>query len=454
MRRLLPLAACALLAPALAFGGCGDEDGDDDSAAPLVLERAGEPPGEAPPPTFPATATANTVRVAGRDAVEDAAGVASAVFPATDNATRPDAVVLVDQDDWRGGIAASVLAADPIGAPVLLTDGEELPAVTSGTLARLDPRGAELAQDAQVIRVGDSVARPEDRRSTLIEGADPFTLAAEIDRFSAAAAGEPSESVVIASADDADFAMPAAAWAARSGDSVLFSERNSLPRATARAIEEHQRPDLYLLGPESVISDEVERELGDLGGDVTRIAGDTAVETAIEFARYSDRNFGWGLTTPGHNFTLASTSRPLDAAAAAALATNGTFAPLLLTDDALELPRPLRGYLLDVQPGFEDNPNRGVYNRVWVLGDQDAVSLTVQAEVDRLSELIPVQIEGARSADATPAEELEGPGSGAAGDGGGSSVDSAPRGVPGAGDLPDGPGRIPAPRGSGVPPDG
>ena len=32
------------------------------------------------------------------------------------------------------------------------------------------------------------------------------------------------------------------------------------------------------------------------------------------------------------------------------------FAPLLLTDDADTLPRALEGYLLDVQPGFEDDP--------------------------------------------------------------------------------------------------
>ena len=47
----------------------------------------------------------------GADATADAAGVASAVFPATGNSNRPTAVVLVDKDDWQAGVTASVLAA-------------------------------------------------------------------------------------------------------------------------------------------------------------------------------------------------------------------------------------------------------------------------------------------------------------------------------------------------------
>ena len=68
---------------------------------------------------FPAFATKNTTRVGGADPVADAAAVAQAVYPATDTASRPKAVTLVDKDDWQAGIAASSLIAEPIGAPVL-----------------------------------------------------------------------------------------------------------------------------------------------------------------------------------------------------------------------------------------------------------------------------------------------------------------------------------------------
>ena len=420
-----------------------------------MLERAGEdpgPPAEAPPPTFPNTATANTVRVAGRDAIEDTAGVASALFPATDAGGRPDAVVLVDQGDWQGAVAAGVLAGGELGAPLLLTDGGRMPAVTLGTIERLDPPGAPLAEEAQVIAVGDETPEPDGRRVTRVPGGDPAELAAAIDRFSAAAEGEASDAVVIASSEEAGYAMPAAAWAARSGDAVLFTGPDALPQPTIKALSEHEQPDVYLLGPESVISDAVEEQLRDLAGDVERIEGPDPVETAIEFARYSSGEFGWGLVTPGHNYTLASTSRPADAAAAAALATNGVYAPLLLTDAATELPPALRGYFLDVQPGFEQNPNSGVYNRVWVLGDQDAVSLGVQSEIDELTELIPVEIRGEPGGGGASTGEID-PDTGLPED------TAAPEpetpfggGRPGGGQN-DGPGAIPAPRGPGIPPE-
>ena len=72
---------------------------------------------------FPFTATRNTVRIGGGDATTDAAGVANALFPATNESDRPTAVVLVDRSDWQSAIAASVLAGPPIGAPLLLSDG-------------------------------------------------------------------------------------------------------------------------------------------------------------------------------------------------------------------------------------------------------------------------------------------------------------------------------------------
>ena len=90
--------------------------------------------------------TRNTVRVGGSDAAADAAGVAGALYPATGDADRPTAVVLVDQDDWVTGIAASALAGPPIGAPILLSNGDELPAVTEDTLEQLDPKGSDLSR--------------------------------------------------------------------------------------------------------------------------------------------------------------------------------------------------------------------------------------------------------------------------------------------------------------------
>jgi hypothetical protein len=115
------------------------------------------------------------------------------------------------------------------------------------------------------------------------------------------------------------------------------------------------------------------------------------VESAISFARYEKGDFGWGIVVPGYNFAVASTTRPADAAAAASLATRGVFAPLLLTDRSETLPEPLESYLLSVQPGYEDDPGEAVYNRAWIVGDDSVISVRQQAQIDQITELIPVQ---------------------------------------------------------------
>lgn len=374
------------LAAALA-GGCSL--GDDDSRPPQ-LGPASDDKEAAAKLGFPSTATRNTIRIGGDDAAGDAAGVANAAFPATTEANRPNAVVLVDKDDWQAGVTAAVLAAKPIGAPLLISDGDELPNVSADTLERLDPRGSDLSEDSQVIRIGDKPAKPDGYRTARIEGADPYERAAAIDRFFSAARGEPSKNVVVASGEQAEFAMPAAAWAARSGDTVLLTQRDRVPPATRKALAAHSKPNIFVLGPRSVVSDKALAELRKLGR-TTRIAAPKPIANAIEFARYEDGDFGWGATVPGYNFTVAGVSRPLDAAAAATLATRGVFAPLLLTDNAEKLPTALESYFLSVQPGYEDDPGQAVYNRVWILGDDEQVSVDEQAQIDGVTELIPVQ---------------------------------------------------------------
>src|SRR5918999_4793444 len=249
MRRL----AAALVLLSL-MGGC--DLGDEESRPPQLGVQA-EDEQAAEKLGFPSTATRNTVRVGGGDAAADAAGVAGALYPATGDSDRPTAVVLVDQDDWPTAIAASVLVGRPIGAPILLTDGSELPAVTKDVLDRLKPKGSDLSKDAQVIRVGPDVARPDGYKTALIEGDNAFERAAAIDRFFSAARARPSNDVVLFSAESAEFAMPAAAWAARSGDAVLPVRRNSIPAPIVKALREHERPNVFVLGPESVISQKV-----------------------------------------------------------------------------------------------------------------------------------------------------------------------------------------------------
>ena len=53
------------------------------------------------------------------------------------------------------------------------------------------------------------------------------------------------------------FSMPAAGWAAKSGDPVLWVTRDAIPAATRAAITAHKRPRIYVLGPEAAVSKKV-----------------------------------------------------------------------------------------------------------------------------------------------------------------------------------------------------
>lgn len=385
---LFPATLIALLVLVLAGCGGGDGGGDSGDTAPEqapVLGQGGDEEQAATDLGFPAFATVNTTRVGGADAIANAAGVAQAVYPSRGDDTRPAAVTLVDATDWRVAVSAAQLMAPPLRAPILFADGDGLPAATEQALGRLLPTGAKEAGGAQVIRVGDTPA-VEGYKATAVEGADFAALAQAIDRFHTAAAGKPSPAVVVASSEQPGFSMPAAGWAAKSGDPVLWVTRDAIPPATRAAITAHKRPKIYVLGPEAAVSKKVLEQLGELG-DARRISGPDPVENAIAFARFSDGSFGWNVVDPGHGLVIANTQRPLDAAAAAPLSAAGAYGPLLLLTAGNALPAPLQDYLLDIQPGYDQDPVRGVYNHGWIMGDEAAVSVDVQARIDQLLEI-------------------------------------------------------------------
>jgi hypothetical protein len=97
------------------------------------------------------------------------------------------------------------------------------------------------------------------------------------------------------------------------------------------------------------------------------------------------------MRSPGHGYVLLNASRPLDAAAAAALSGSGDFGPALVVENPSTLPRSVLSFFLDyATPGYtQEGPTAAVYNHGWVIGDTSAVSVGVQAELDNLLQAIP-----------------------------------------------------------------
>jgi hypothetical protein len=302
--------------------------------------------------------------------------------------TRPAVVSLVDAGDWRAAISTAQLMAPPLRAPVLFSQRTRIPAATRTALQRLRPAGAKRVGGASLLRVG-RVPGIDGLKGRTLPGKDYAEQARAIDRLhTRAAGGKPTPAVLVASADRPAVAMAAAGYAAKTGTPVLWVRGKEIPAATRAAIRDHGRPRIYLLGSKQVIGAEVAGALSKLGR-VQRIAGRDGPATAVAFARYENQGFGWNVTDPGHGFVFASAKQPADAAAAAPLSASGTYGPLLVISDGTRLDRVVEGFLLDVQPGYDADPVRGVYNHGWLMGDASTISLDVQARIDALLEIQP-----------------------------------------------------------------
>jgi hypothetical protein len=385
----LVLVAIVFIVAAVLGGNGGPKDSSNSAGpAPVAADSSAQAPTSATSEAlgYPSFATNNTTRIGGSDAASNAAAVALAVFPSTEPSQRPEAVTLVGEDDWQGAIAAAVLMAAPVRAPLLIASLDELPDPTSEALDALDPQGSDSTAGAAVFAIGDVVA-PDGAKVTKVSGDSAAAEAAEIAELRDRLFSSAPDHIVVAPSSRADIAIPAAAWAARSGDPVLFAAADDLPAVTETALKRHAKLPVYVLGPSSAISSDVLREIGKIDKKVKRVSGEDPVANAIAFARYGDGDFGWSINDPGHGFVLARSDAPIDAAVAAPLSASGTWGPLLLSDSATKLPAELRSYFLDVKPGYTTNPTRAFYNHVWVIGDQEAIDVNQQAEVNGLAEL-------------------------------------------------------------------
>lgn len=345
-------------------------------------------------------ATRNTTRLGGTDAPADAAAVARAAYPGLTTATRPQTVVLVNQQDWQAALAASVLASAPASAPLLYSEGESLPSVSGQTLAALHPLGAPALGGAQVIQIGTATALPNRYTTHPLATATPAVTAAAIEQLllTLNRGAAPRQVIVLAAETPPALAMPAAGLAAESGAPILYVTATGVPAATAATLTGLHRPAIYLIDPSAIGAGTL--HLLRHYGQVTSItspqlprAGSAAVQNSIEVARFTDGTFGWGVKEPGHGLVFANASRPLDAPASALLSATGDYGPLLLLAIANQVPPALVDYLSDIQPAYaaapQFQPVRGVYNHGWLIGDDQAISAVSQAEIDSILEISP-----------------------------------------------------------------
>jgi hypothetical protein len=425
---LRPIAALALAGALLAgvLSGCGKGHG---SAA------SGSSTGALTPPAahgVVGVSTKNTTRLGGTDPVSDAAAVAEAIYPGLTPATRPQVVVLVNEHNWPGALAASTLASAPLGAPLLYADGDKLPEASAQALRAMRPLGASSLEGAQVIRIDTSAAVPDGYRvsdaistgAPLLEtgaaskkastsgSADDLAtsdsapvVGLALQRFAETAGGKHAHAVLVVAADaPRALQMPAAALAAESGAPILFVTSSEVPKQTVADLQLMHKPTIYVVAPTTLHATtyaalarlgtvvHVSGSSGTAEPDEVR-ASSNPVENATSVSRFSHGAFGWGIHEAGHGLVFANVARPLDAPAAAPLSAHGDYGPLLLLERSAAVPAALTKYLSDIEPGYTTtvSPVREVYNHGWLIGDESAISALAQAELDTVLEIAPRQ---------------------------------------------------------------
>ncbi|MDW7683829.1 MAG: cell wall-binding repeat-containing protein [Bacillota bacterium] len=339
-------------------------------------------------------------RLPGKDAIKVAIAVSQNIYPATFADNKPGAVILVPKDDWMAAVLATEIIHFPINAPILYIDNNNIPRETLDEIKRLDPEGLFLDGNIKVILLTEpdgSIERQlkeEKLKFRVLSAETPEKLASLLDDYKAMFHVDHDDEVIIMPKDPT-YAVIATSWVAHMGHSLFYVGDDGLSASLRNSLAKRpQDAFIYVLGDEKTIPPEVTEELA-VYGHVQRIPGGDPFEMSTGFAAYLDfgpnfgwwirrttRQFGWAVGEAGHNFTFINPDFPLYVPPAAALSHKGKHGPILLVNQDTVTASVSR-YLRSVQPTFLSSQEQ-LFNHGWIIGDNNAISSSVQAEVDRL----------------------------------------------------------------------
>ncbi|ESP89817.1 DUF4396 domain-containing protein [Candidatus Halobonum tyrrellensis] len=332
----------------------------------LTLFDYGHQPGGA----YATMQTKDTTRFPASDPDELSAATARAARPPNANVSY-DTVVRVPEGDWRTALAASGLraAADAI----------------------------VLYGDAPVPGAGNGSSAARTASTVELSGGNSAAIAARIATRGNTSDEVSPNNVVLVGNESPEWALPAAAWSAYSGDPILYVDRNGVPDATRQAIAELNATHAYVLAPPRLVGRDA---LSALDTEWTRVAGSTPQDHAVEIAKFRDesRDFGWGIDDRDkvgyYNTMLVNPDRPEHAVASTNLQW-GKAGPVLLVHDDGTLPAITENFLWRTQSGWFSTPAEGPFNHVFVLGSLDDVSWVSQTRSDYAVEVTPYRLQGA-----------------------------------------------------------
>ncbi|CAM3875647.1 cell wall-binding repeat-containing protein [Alkalicoccus chagannorensis] len=332
--------------------------------------------------------TKNITRIDQDNLTDVSIETSQTIWPATHEHNQPGTVILADPNEWQQALSVLTLVHHPNDGPLLLAE-DGLNDDLVAEIERLAPLGND--DGVEVLSAMELTDEEEDMLAdfevdTLIEE-EPAAFAAEADSLFADTIGSYPEAVLIGSSNDDHrlHSSVAGSWISHMDEPLLYVD-DEVPDATIDALEARDGDvEMYVLGGENIISEEVEETLSSYG-NVERIDEEDPVELSIAFASYEHDGFGWDINDPGHGFVFASTENPDLVLAGAPFAHLGKHAPLLWMEDG-EAEQAHADYLAQIKPSFEEAPMEGPYNHSYLLGTEENISFQTQGVLDQLMEI-------------------------------------------------------------------
>ncbi|PRX77108.1 hypothetical protein B0G93_106142 [Bacillus sp. V-88] len=336
--------------------------------------------------------TKNVSRLNTDNVLEASIYTSQMIWPATHDETRPGTVILFPKNSWTTGLAAVNFIHHPNNGPIFHFDTEGVSEEVLQEIERLQPKGN--SEGIQIMVMGEIPDHVNEQlasykvKSITAETAAQFAF--KVDEEYARLTDEYPENILVVSSEDHAklFSLVAGYWIAHMPEPVLYVEMNDVPSETIEALKKRKNPNIYIVGPEKIISKQVEEELSTYG-NVTRIPGDNPVDVSIEFTMFKDKDsgFGWGIDKPGRGLSFISTSQPELAITTAPFSHLGKHCPLIWLEEG-ELVDPIYHFLAKIKPTFQDSPQEGPYNHSYLIGSIETISYEVQGIIDNKLEIV------------------------------------------------------------------
>ncbi len=226
----------------------------------------------------------DALRVAGADRYMTAVELSAANFASADN------VVIAYGEDYPDALTASALAGS-IGAPILLTRQNSVPAAVLAEIDRLGASKAYIIGGTAAVSAGVATAlQNEGLAVERISGADRYATAAAVaEKVLSVKGPQWNGNVFIASGENYPDALSAAPIAGAQGMPILLTRKGSMPAASASFLAANSVKKSYVVGGSAVIGTWVQ----DAAPGATRIAGADRYETAVKVAEFA-KSFGMG----------------------------------------------------------------------------------------------------------------------------------------------------------------